>query len=190
MTFVSQQGRSFLVDKILINTRILWDPFLIKVPLIRVNRGVQDISLYRYSQRSSQAMLDPLASLFPSTFITIGLSPHSKTSRQLYGDALSDVIGPLAIQHRCFRSSSTCTKPTGQEGQSASFKYHDLNLMTRAPLSIAPYSTTPSALADGSWSTIMTCSLFIIIYYYSFLEKGVSLMALEQLLLNAKGYLA
>ena len=48
MTFVSWRGGSFLVGKILINLRILRDLFLISVPLIRVNRKVQDISLYKY----------------------------------------------------------------------------------------------------------------------------------------------
>ena len=47
-----------LVGKILINTRTLQDHFLVGTLLIRVNRVVQDISLYRYPWRSSKAMLD------------------------------------------------------------------------------------------------------------------------------------
>ena len=59
LTFVSWWRRSFLVGKILINTRILRDPFLIGIPVIKVNHGVQDISLHRHSWRPSKAMLDP-----------------------------------------------------------------------------------------------------------------------------------
>ena len=49
LVFVSWRRESFLVGKILINTRNWWDPFLIGIPSIMVNCGVQDISLYRYS---------------------------------------------------------------------------------------------------------------------------------------------
>ena len=42
LTFVSWRGRSFLVGKIIINTHILLDPFLVRTLLIRVNRVVQD----------------------------------------------------------------------------------------------------------------------------------------------------
>ena len=62
LTFISWRGRSFLVGKILINTCILRDPFLVETLLIRVNCGVQDISLCRYPWGSSKAMLDPSAS--------------------------------------------------------------------------------------------------------------------------------
>ena len=53
MTFISWQGRSFLIGKIFINTCILRDSFLIEIPFIRVSRRVQDISLYRYLWESS-----------------------------------------------------------------------------------------------------------------------------------------
>jgi len=66
MTFVSWRGGSFLVGKTLINLRISQDHFLIGISLIKVNRGVHDISLYRYSWRLSKATLDPSRSLFPS----------------------------------------------------------------------------------------------------------------------------
>ena len=49
LTFVSWQRKSFLVRKNLINTCILQDLFLIEILVFRVNRGVQDISLYRPS---------------------------------------------------------------------------------------------------------------------------------------------
>ena len=35
----------FLVEKIFINTHILWDPFLLGIPLIMVGRRMQDISI-------------------------------------------------------------------------------------------------------------------------------------------------
>ena len=62
LTFVFWRERSFLIGNILINTRILWDLFIVRNFLIKVNRGVQDFSLYRYPWGSSKAMLDPLAS--------------------------------------------------------------------------------------------------------------------------------
>ena len=40
LTFVFWRGRPFLVGKILINTRILWDLFLMGTLLIRVKHGV------------------------------------------------------------------------------------------------------------------------------------------------------
>ena len=58
--------------------------------------------------------------------------------------------------------------------------------MMRASLSLAPYFTALSTLVDGLWSVIMTCSLFIIIYCHFFGKKKVSLMPLEQLLLNVR----
>ena len=45
LTFVSWWRRSFLIGNIPINTRILWDLFLVEIPLIRVSCGIQDISL-------------------------------------------------------------------------------------------------------------------------------------------------
>ena len=51
--------RSFLVGKILINTRILLDPFLVRILSIKVNHGAQDVSLYVYLWGPSKAMLDP-----------------------------------------------------------------------------------------------------------------------------------
>ena len=38
LIFISWWRGSFLVGKIFINERILWDPFLIRILLIRVNR--------------------------------------------------------------------------------------------------------------------------------------------------------
>ena len=44
-TFVSYLGRYFLMRKILINACILWDSSYVGIPLTKVNRGVQDISI-------------------------------------------------------------------------------------------------------------------------------------------------
>ena len=78
LTFVSWQRGSFLVGKILINTCILRDHFIIGIPLIRINCGVQDISLYKHLWRLSKATLDPSRSLFPLTslFPSAFLSSH------------------------------------------------------------------------------------------------------------------
>ena len=64
----------FLVGKILINVYILQDSFLIGIPLTKVNRGVQNISLHRYLWRPSKATLDPSRSFIPfGFFILVGL---------------------------------------------------------------------------------------------------------------------
>ena len=68
LTSVPWRRGSFLIGKIFINTRILQDPFLVRILLIRVNRGVQDVSLYIHSWRPSKAMLDlSQVSFSPST---------------------------------------------------------------------------------------------------------------------------
>ena len=65
---------SFLVGKILVNVRILWDPFLIRVFFIRVNREVQDISLCIYSWGPSKNHVGTIkrpfttVNFFPSAF--------------------------------------------------------------------------------------------------------------------------
>ena len=45
-TFVSCLGRCFLMGKILINTRMLRDSSHVGIPLTRVDRGAQDISMW------------------------------------------------------------------------------------------------------------------------------------------------
>ena len=57
LTFISWRRRYFLVEKILINTCILRDSSLVGIPLIRVKRRMQDVSMYKYSWRPSQATL-------------------------------------------------------------------------------------------------------------------------------------
>ena len=80
LTFVSWQRRSFLVGKILSNARILRDPFLEEIPLIRVNRVMQGIFLHRYSWRPRQAMLG-LSAFSPRQFLA-----SSEISGQLHRD--------------------------------------------------------------------------------------------------------
>ena len=43
----------FLVEKILINTRILWDLFLVGISLIMVGRRMQDISILGFLEDHS-----------------------------------------------------------------------------------------------------------------------------------------
>ena len=98
LIFVLWLRRSFLLGEIFFNSRILRDHFLIGLPLIRVNRGVQDISLYTYVWRPNKAMSDsskvcllPTASfcqlLIPSMCFSrlvqmlLGLKAHSLASR-------------------------------------------------------------------------------------------------------------
>ena len=50
--------RLFLVGKIFINARILRDPFLVGISLIRVSCGAQDVSLYIHVWGPSKAMSD------------------------------------------------------------------------------------------------------------------------------------
>ena len=44
-TFISYLGRCFLTGKILINVRILQDSSHVGIPLTRINRGAQNISM-------------------------------------------------------------------------------------------------------------------------------------------------
>ena len=113
MIFVPWHRGLFLVGKIFINTCILWDPFLVGIPLIRVSREAQDVSLYIHTWRPSKAMSDPskvylsplasfhqlfIPSMHSSRLIQVLL--HLSTlrwNRQLYGvvvyECTSKVIG-------------------------------------------------------------------------------------------------
>ena len=48
VTFDVMAEGYFLIGKILINMRILQDPFLVRILLIKVNHGAQDVSLYTH----------------------------------------------------------------------------------------------------------------------------------------------
>ena len=58
LTFVPWRRGSFLVGMILSNTRIVQDLFLVGILLIKVNRGVQDVSLYTHAWGPSKALSD------------------------------------------------------------------------------------------------------------------------------------
>ena len=53
------------MERILINTRVLWDPFLVGVSLIMVGRRMQDISILRFLE-TTHAMYVPRGSIKPS----------------------------------------------------------------------------------------------------------------------------
>ena len=60
----------------------------------------------------------------------------------------------------------------GSSGSLALPYMNEFIKLSELPLSTAPYSIAPSALADGFWSLI--CSFFIIIIFiYSGKKKGV-----------------
>ena len=50
--------RAFLCREDSINTHILQEPFLVRILLIRVNRGTQDVSLYTHAWKPSKALSD------------------------------------------------------------------------------------------------------------------------------------
>ena len=92
------------MGKIFINARILWDPFLIGLPLIRVSRGAQDISLYIHAWGSSKAMSDSskvYLSLSASFHQLLILSMHS--SRLIQGALVSLDVEPSAPWCRCLQ---------------------------------------------------------------------------------------
>ena len=108
LTSVPWRRGSFLVGKILINSRILWDPFLVEILSIRVNYRAQDISLYTHSWRPSKAMLVPSqVSFTPSISFYQLLIPYSilvvsYKCRQLGGEVVvftMSSFSPLNAQH-------------------------------------------------------------------------------------------
>ena len=102
LTSISWQRGSFLVGKILINTRILQDLFLVRILLIRVNHGVQDVSLYIHLWRLSKATLDPSkASFSPS----VSLSSHT--------DIVGRWDGVVSLWYHYFHFSEWTTKADG-----------------------------------------------------------------------------
>ena len=82
LIFVLWLRRSFLLGEIFFNSRILRDLFLIRLPLIRVNRGVQDIFLYTCAWRPSKTMSDSSkVCLLPTTSFRQLLIPSICFSR-------------------------------------------------------------------------------------------------------------
>ena len=102
LTSVPWRRGSFLVGKILINMRILQDPFLIGILLIRVNSEVQDVSLYTHSWRESKATLDSSKASF---FLSASLLSHTDVVR--YWD------GVVSLWYSCSRFSECTTKADG-----------------------------------------------------------------------------
>ena len=109
LTFVSWRRRSFLVGKILINTCILRDPFLVEIPLIRVNHVMQGISLHRYSWRQKQATLDP------SVFSPRQSLASSETSYRLHRDNRRVLRGRSLFVVLLFWVPSAYGKPTSSK---------------------------------------------------------------------------
>ena len=68
--------------EILFNSRILQNPFLVGLPLIKVNPGAQDFSLYTHAWRPSKVMSDSLkVCLFPLASFCQLLIPSTYSSR-------------------------------------------------------------------------------------------------------------
>ena len=81
LTFIPWLRRCFLVEEILFNSHILWNPFLVGLPLIRVNHGEQDIFLYNHAWRSSKATSNSSKiGFFPSAFFCQLLIPSTYSS--------------------------------------------------------------------------------------------------------------
>ena len=112
LTFVPWHEGFFLVEKIFITTHILRDPFLVGIPLIRVSREAQDVSLYIHAWRPSKAMSDssriylsPLASfhqllilsMHSGHLIQVSLILRRACNHRLYGvvvyEGTSKVVG-------------------------------------------------------------------------------------------------
>ena len=77
LAFVSWRRRYFLVEKILINTCILWDPFLVGIPLIMVGRRMQDISILGFLETTHATWLQQTVSF---GFVYLKESIHCPTS--------------------------------------------------------------------------------------------------------------
>ena len=89
------------MGKIFINARILWDPFLLRIPLIRVSCGAQDVSLYVHAWGPSKAMGDlSKVYLSPSPSFRQTFSPSMH-----FGHLISSVIDlkahPFALRWNC-----------------------------------------------------------------------------------------
>ena len=110
LTFVSWWKRCFLVEKILINTRILWDPLFVGISLIVVGRRTQDISILRFLE-TTYAMKVPRTCHIGATWLqqTISLG-----SIYLWG------IQPSAVLYVHVMSTSTSSL-VGRVLQSISF---------------------------------------------------------------------
>ena len=80
------------MGKILINERILWDPFLVGVPLTRVSRGAQDVSLYIHAWGPSKATSDP-----SKVYLSPSASFHQHFSTFMHSGRLISSILDLEV---------------------------------------------------------------------------------------------
>ena len=148
LTFVSWRRGSFFLGKILLNTRISWDFFLIGIPLIRVNRGIKDISFHGCSWRSSKAMLDLSCSLFPSA------SPFPSTYYSAWGFPSSSCICHHISRWGRWSKASLSHVFTCRWSWWAQWNHWlpCMQCVYKISSLVAPYSMALLALADGSWS--------------------------------------
>ena len=85
LTSTAWLRRSFLVGENFFNSRILRNPFLVGVFLIRVKRRAQDISSYTHAWRPSKTTLD-----LSNVYVSPSASPHQLA-------ILSSKVSPLAL---------------------------------------------------------------------------------------------
>ena len=136
------------MGEILFNLHILWNHFLIRVFLIRVYRGVHVILI-----RGAQAkdMLDP--SRIP--FTPVSFIPSITYSVYAFWSSRPCVSDPEAHLSALRWTISFVESFTGALAKSSDTTGPSpLLRLQELPLSVAPYSITPSALADGLWSLI------------------------------------
>ena len=152
LTSISWQRGSFFVGKILISMRILQDPFLVIILLIRVNHGAQDISLYTHIRggqvRPRWTRQRPLSFRQLPCRLT-KMSSSVKMELSTY-----DIVA--------FISLNAQLDLTGSLGPLASSYTDEFILLPKLLLSVVPYSIAPSALADKLWSLICIFSVIFI----------------------------
>ena len=171
---------SFLIGENLFNPCIFRNPFLVGVFLIRGKHEAQDISLYTHAWRPSKATSDsPKIHISPSTY-SLQLILFSLLSSAYYLQLIAfSLLSPTyCLQPTIFNLLSLTyylqltvpkMQPSGMGwscrlyNKVVSYKWswqpcyvHRLlfrhGLITKLPLSTAPYSIASSALADGLWS--------------------------------------
>ena len=129
--------------------------------MIKVNRGVQD----RHSWRPSKAHVGPIISFFlPIGFFLLASFEYTYHLIQM---SSSIEMKSLAYGIVIFMPPYVQVKLTGLLGPVGFLVCKRVYFVPKSPLSAAPYSMAPLALADESWSLI--CSFSIIFYS---LEKG------------------
>ena len=157
---------SFLIGENLFNLCIFRNPFLVGVFLIRGKHGAQDISLYTHAWRPSKATLDSSKiHISPSTY-SLQLILFSLLSSAYY---LQLIVFSLLSPSYYLQLTVPKMQPSGM-GWSCRLYYKVVSykwswqpcyvhcllfrhgLITKLPLSTAPYSIVSLALADRLWS--------------------------------------